>query len=277
MYIVHRSLDTGAVHVQRAARTAGLGEFEHYVPGPVALSDTHLPAIQPTGRQVLAQSAMVERVPLGQKFGDPFGRDQQQGLLRAPMNFRMRPSVAENALRGDDAFGDGALGNSTGRYVDLKNKAGQIQYYNAHMADADVPAPKRTSRRVLIFLIVLVAAFLAGLVPMWLKLRDQTALRLKAEHSLTITRIEKDLGSAAIDARRGEYEAARQEASAFFTAARFEIDERSRSALTQQQRDALMPLMASRDEMITLLARSDPASADRLANLYVALRKVLGV
>ena len=132
-------------------------------------------------------------------------------------------------------------------------------------------------RRILYILIAALAVFLAGFIPMWMKASDQSALREKAEHDLTITRIVKDLGSAAIDARRGEYEAARQEASAFFNAARFEIDQRGQSVLSQQQRDALSPLLAPRDELITLLARSDPASADRLANLYVAVRKVLGV
>ena len=145
------------------------------------------------------------------------------------------------------------------------------------MADTDVAPPKRGSRRILIVLILLLVVFLLGFVPMWMRARDQAALRLKAEHSLSIMHLEKDLGSAAIDARRGEYEAARQEASAFYTAARFEIDQRGESALTQQQRDALSPLLASQDETITLLARSDPASADRLSNLYVAVRKILGI
>lgn len=145
------------------------------------------------------------------------------------------------------------------------------------MADTDVARPKRGSRRILIVLILLLIVYLLGFVPMWMRARDQAALRLKAEHSLSVMHLEKDLGSAAIDARRGEYEAARQEASAFYTAARFEIDERGQAALTQQQRGALAPLLGSRDEMITLLARSDPASADRLANLYVAVRKALGV
>ena len=145
------------------------------------------------------------------------------------------------------------------------------------MPDAAVVPPKPASRRVLIVLILLLVVFLLGFVPMWMRARDESAARQKAEHSLTIMRIEKDLGSAAIDARRGEYEAARQEASAFYTAARFELDQSNRSALTEQQRGALAPLLASQDELITLLARSDPASADRLSNLYVGVRKALGI
>jgi hypothetical protein len=145
------------------------------------------------------------------------------------------------------------------------------------LADTQPAPAKGFPRRILIYIILLVVVFLLGFVPMWMRARDQAALRLKAEHSLSIMHLEKDLGSAAIDARLGEYEAARQEASAFFTEARFEIDERERSALTEQQRQGLAPLLGSRDEMITLLARGDPASADRLSNLYVAVRKALGV
>jgi len=133
-----------------------------------------------------------------------------------------------------------------------------------------------STRRILI-LAALVVVYLAGFVPTWLKLREQTAQREKAEHALSLTRMVKDLGSAAIDARRAEYEAARLEASAFFTAARFEIDAGDKSALNRPQRDALAPLLAPRDELITLLARSDPASADRLVTVYVAVRKILGV
>lgn len=144
------------------------------------------------------------------------------------------------------------------------------------MADPETAAPKKRGLRIIVFLVITLVVFLAGFIPQWRKARDQASLREKAEHSLTVTRIVKDLGSAVIDARRGEYEAARQEASAFFNAARFEIDQRDASALTQQQRDALSPLLAPRDELITFLARSDPASADRLSTLYVAVRKILG-
>ena len=37
----------------------------------------------------------------------------------------------------------------------------------------------------------------------------------------------------------------------------------------------LQQLFAGRDELITLLARSDPASADRLADLFVTYRKIM--
>ena len=137
--------------------------------------------------------------------------------------------------------------------------------------------PKKKSSWPLFFLIGLLVAFLLGFIPMWMKARDQSTVREKAEHELTLMRIVKDLGSATIDARRAEYEAARVEASAFFTAAHFEIDQQDKSPLTQQQRNGLLPLLAPRDELITLLARSDPASADKLSNLYASVRKILGI
>lgn len=144
------------------------------------------------------------------------------------------------------------------------------------MPDADPQAPRRKPSFLLI-LILVVIAFLTGFIPQWMKARDQSAARQKAEQQLTVTRIVKDLGSAAIDARRGEFEPARVSASAFFTAVNFEIDQHDKSVLTAQQRTALGPLLAPRDELITLLARSDGSSADKLVNLYVAVRKVLGV
>ena len=139
------------------------------------------------------------------------------------------------------------------------------------------PEPQKKPRRTGLFLVALLAIFLLGFIPQWMKARGQAASQKKAEQALTVTKIVKDLGSSVIDARRGEYEAARVEASTFFTEVRFEIDQHDASALTQQQRDSLAPLLAPRDELITLLARSDPASADKLSNLYAAVRKLLGV
>jgi type II secretory pathway pseudopilin PulG len=137
--------------------------------------------------------------------------------------------------------------------------------------------PKKRGRWVLAIVILLVAAYLAGFIPWWQKTRAANAQLQKTEHALTAMRMTKDLGSAAIDARRGAYEPARQEASTFFTAANFEISQGDGSSLSAAQRQDLGPLLSNRDEIITLLARSDPASADRLSDLYVKVRKALGV
>jgi len=145
------------------------------------------------------------------------------------------------------------------------------------MAETGVVSPQKRSWRVVVLLLTLVGVFLLGFLPQWLKARDEAAGRVKAERALTLMRMVKDLGSAAIDARRGQYEAARLETSSFFTAAAFEIDQREKSPLSKQQLETLAPLLASRDELITMLARSDAASADRLSNLFVSVRKSLGI
>jgi hypothetical protein len=127
--------------------------------------------------------------------------------------------------------------------------------------------------RFIIYVGVLLVVFLLGFVPVWLKARATTATLAKTEQQLVLARMLNNLGSAVIDARRGDYEPARQGASQFFTSLRAEIDKGDDSNLTPAQRVSMQPLLAGRDEIITLLARSDPASADRLSELYVTYRK----
>ena len=81
------------------------------------------------------------------------------------------------------------------------------------------------------------------------------------------------LSAAALDARRGDYEPARKSMSDFFTNLSSELDRSEDSALDQTQKEAVRPLLTQRDEIITLLARSDPAAADRLSNLDASYRK----
>ena len=131
-------------------------------------------------------------------------------------------------------------------------------------------------RRFIIYAGVLLVVFLLGFVPVWLQSRATSAKLADAERRLTLMGMQADLASAAIDARRGDYEPARQSASRFFTSLRAEIDKGETSYLTQAQRAGAQPSLDGRDEIITLLARSDPASADRLSDLYVAYRKALG-
>lgn len=131
-------------------------------------------------------------------------------------------------------------------------------------------------RRIAIYAAVLLVAFLLGFVPMWLKYRGVANQLAESERQLTLSRMQGNLASAVIDARRGEYEPARQSVSQFFTSLRSEIDKGSASAFTEAQRAGLQPLFAGRDDLITLLARGDPASADRLSDLYAAYRKATG-
>src|SRR5262245_54344253 len=130
-------------------------------------------------------------------------------------------------------------------------------------------------RRILIYAGVLLVVFLLGFVPMWLKARAAGNRLVETERHLTLARIQNNLASAVIDARRGEYEPSRQAVSQFFTSAQQEIAKGDSSSYKQAQQDQLQPVLGGRDELITLLARSDAAAADRLANLFVAYRKIM--
>lgn len=131
-------------------------------------------------------------------------------------------------------------------------------------------------RRIAIYAGALLAAFLLGLIPMWLKARDWAKERDQAQAALRVSRLQTALATAALDARRGEYEPARQTASDFFTNLREEIEREPDSAFTPDQQESLRGLLASRDDTITLLARGDPASAERLSELHGAYRQSVG-
>ena len=133
-------------------------------------------------------------------------------------------------------------------------------------------------RRFAIYALIVVVAFMVGLVPMWLTARNRANERDAARRDLRLSEMENDLSAAVINARRGEYEAARQATSRFFTTVRAQCDASSeQSDLTRAQCDALRSALDQRDELITLLARSDPASADRLTEIYVAHEKAMSV
>jgi flagellar biosynthesis/type III secretory pathway M-ring protein FliF/YscJ len=112
-------------------------------------------------------------------------------------------------------------------------------------------------RRLILFAAVLLVVFLAGLLPMWWKSRTYAREREAAQ------------------ARRAEYEPARQAASDFFTNLGTEVARGRDSVFNEAQRNALRTMFDTRDATITLLARSDPSSADRLVDLYTKYRQAI--
>ena len=130
-----------------------------------------------------------------------------------------------------------------------------------------------TLKRIGIYAGILIAVFLLGLIPMWLSARERSSERDAAQRSLRVSQMQNRLASAAIDARRGEYEQARNAASDFFTNLRTEVDRTQDRALTTDQNTRAETILATRDDIITLLARNDPASVDRLSDAYVAYRE----
>ena len=140
------------------------------------------------------------------------------------------------------------------------------------------PKPIKSSsvmRRYSIYAAILIIVYLLGLIPMWLKARTAQSSLMEVEHQLVLCKMHSDLASAVIDARRADYEPARQALSRFFTSLSADTDKGDSSNYTEAQRNSLQPLFVRRDELITLLARNDPASADRLSDLFVAYRKIV--
>lgn len=140
------------------------------------------------------------------------------------------------------------------------------------------PTPSRNIppwlKRAGIFVLALLLAFLLGLIPMWLTARERGRELNEAQRQLRLTQAQLNLAAAALDARRGEYEPARVATSNFFDFLRQQTTGEGDALLTQAQRQRLQPLLAQRDDLITLLARNDPASAERLSELHVAFRQV---
>ena len=123
-------------------------------------------------------------------------------------------------------------------------------------------------RRLMIYAAILVSVFLLGFLPARLSERETLRQRDAAQANLRLSQLQNRLATAAISARRGEYEPARLATSDFFTDLRAEFD-RPQSAFSAAQREALQPVLNERDGLITLLARNDGAAVERLADLYI--------
>ena len=148
-------------------------------------------------------------------------------------------------------------------------------------------------RRVVTYAVLLLIGFMLGFVPMWVKSRESasslseaasraglvrtqnTLTSAMAEHQLNLATMQNNLASAAIDAQRGDYESARQAASSFYTSLQAEASKGDDSSLSQAQKDGAGPVLTGRDEIISLLARNDPAAAERLSDLYVSFREIM--
>lgn len=137
------------------------------------------------------------------------------------------------------------------------------------------PRPIARLRRLGVYATVIFAAFLLGFLPMWLVARTRANERDAAQQALRLAQLENTLAAAALQARRGDYEPARESASTFYTNLQAHVD-RNTPNISESAREALQSLLARRDEVITLLARGDPGSAERLADDYASYRRGAG-
>lgn len=128
-------------------------------------------------------------------------------------------------------------------------------------------------RRVALYATIASGFFLLGFVPMWLNTGWAIEQRDAAQRGVRLAQLENKLAAAMIDVQRGHYEPARQLTSDFYTDLRRQVDDDD-GPFNPSQREALKSLLAERDELITLLARSDPSATDRLFAVYSTYNKV---
>ncbi len=145
---------------------------------------------------------------------------------------------------------------------------------NVRDDEVRVPEAKSSGRRWALVAVGLLLAFLLGLLPMWWSKMSVDAELEKARRDLIRQKIQNSLSAAAVYARRGEYETARQSASTFFTDTQAELDNAASTIFTPTERSQMPDLMSRRDDIITLVSRADPASAERLSDVYVNYRSI---
>jgi hypothetical protein len=129
-------------------------------------------------------------------------------------------------------------------------------------------------KRVALYATIALGFFLLGFVPMWFKSSQAIEQRDAAQRGVRLGQLQNTLAAAVIDVQRGHYEPARQLTSDFYTNLRRQVDADRGSLFTPVQREGLSSLLGERDELITLLARSDPAATDRLFNVYSNYNKL---
>ena len=129
-------------------------------------------------------------------------------------------------------------------------------------------------KRVALYATIALGFFLLGFLPMWFKSSRAIEQRDAAQRGVRLGQLQNTLAAAVIDVQRGQYEPARQLTSDFYTNLRRQVDGDSGSLFTPMQREGLSSLLAERDELITLLARSDPEATDRLLNIYSTYNKL---
>ncbi len=129
-------------------------------------------------------------------------------------------------------------------------------------------------KRVALFVSLSLGFFLLGFAPMWFRTTRAIEQRDAAQRGVRLAQLQNTVAAAVIEVQRGQYEPARQLTSDFYTNLRNQIDAANASVFTPAQRETLKPLLAQRDEVITLLARSDRAAVDRLFAIYSSYNKM---
>jgi hypothetical protein len=110
---------------------------------------------------------------------------------------------------------------------------------------------------------------------MWFKTGAAIEQRDAAQRAVRLTQLHNTLATAVIDVQRGQFEPGRQLTSDFYTNLRRQVDADNGTLFTASQHEGLKSLLSERDELITLLARSDPAAIERLIDVYSTYSRIV--
>jgi hypothetical protein len=144
-------------------------------------------------------------------------------------------------------------------------------------APRDVPPTHRCvqsmdrNKQILVLLGVAVAAFLLGFLPQWLRADRYRGQLDDARHELRVSRQQDAVGAALTEALRSNYERSRQLMTGFFSEVQTIVPRTDDPA---RQRE-LQAILAQRDEIITLLARAAPESAQRLMLIHTSYYRAM--
>ena len=124
-------------------------------------------------------------------------------------------------------------------------------------------------KKIIVAAIVLVAAFLAGFVPQFIKAsRLENELR-QSRQDAAGAELRELIGFAYVQASQKNYGLAAETSSRFFTRAR----EAANQTQDANHRKALEELLAMRDGVTAALAKGDAAVMDDLRQLFVKTRQ----
>lgn len=151
---------------------------------------------------------------------------------------------------------------------------GQHAPGESKLLDRKVSALANPWRHVALYATIAAGFFLLGFAPTWFKATGAIEQRDAAQRGVRLAQLRNTLADAVIEVQRGQYEPARQLTSDFYTDLRRQIDTDNASLFSPAQRAGLRSLLAERDELITLLSRSDSTATDRLFNVYSTYNKL---
>ena len=140
---------------------------------------------------------------------------------------------------------------------------GQHATSESNVSSSKISAIEIPWKRIALYATLSIGFFLLGFVPTSLKTSRAIEQRDAAQRGVRLAQLQNTLAAAVIDVQRGQYEPARQLISDFYTNLRRQVDGDNGSLFTPAQHEGARYLLAERDELISLLARSDPAAADR--------------